>query len=101
MLDRVDMNVIDVALEIPVIADRVFPESTLPKREFSIAVAHDRRAHFHDRVSVYRRLINRHRFGSSASPRRQRHEDLQVIRQHHERLGGEGVRLPRCPKGRT
>ena len=52
MLDRLDMNGIDVALEIPVITDGVFPETTLPKREFSIAVAHDRRARFHDRVRV-------------------------------------------------
>jgi hypothetical protein len=26
---------------------------------------------------------------------------MQVIRQHHDGIDGEGVRLPRCPKGRT
>ena len=41
MLDRVEMNGIDVALEIPVIADRVLPKTTLPKCEFTIGVARD------------------------------------------------------------
>jgi hypothetical protein len=41
VLDRIEVNVIDVALEIPVVADGVLPEATLPKRVFSIRVARD------------------------------------------------------------
>src|SRR3990172_41881 len=35
MLDRVEVNVVDVALEIPVIAQHVFPESMLPDAAIS------------------------------------------------------------------
>ena len=89
MLDRVDMNVIDVALEIPVIADRVLPKTTLPKCKFTIGVARDGRARFHSG-------IRESAFDQSPPiwiiriSRRQRHEDMQVIRQHHDGIDGEG-----------
>ena len=35
VLDRVEVNVVDVALEIPVIAQHVFPESMLPDAAIS------------------------------------------------------------------
>src|SRR5690242_16777503 len=39
MLDRVEVNVVDVALEVPFIANGMFPESSLPQRQFTIRMA--------------------------------------------------------------
>ena len=35
MLDRIVMNVIDVALQIQFVTDQVFPEASLPKISFT------------------------------------------------------------------
>jgi hypothetical protein len=65
VLDRIEVNVIDVALEIPVVADGVLPEATLPKRVFSIRVAMGTPARA--AAVVNRRLIRLNRFEKSAS----------------------------------
>ena len=48
MLHGIDVGVIDVPLEIPVVADRVFPKSSLPQRVFAIRVALDWCTRFDD-----------------------------------------------------
>ncbi len=50
MLDGIEVDVIEVSLEIPLITDGMFPESTLPQREFPIPAAHDGRARLRDAV---------------------------------------------------
>jgi hypothetical protein len=67
MFDRIEVNVIDVPLEIPVLANGVFPESALPERVLLIPVACDRGARLATAV-VNRRLISCQRVGKSASP---------------------------------
>ena len=42
VLDRVEMHVVDVPLEIALVPDRVLPEAPLPERVFAIAMAFDR-----------------------------------------------------------
>jgi hypothetical protein len=39
MLDRVEVNVVDAALKIPVVAYGVFPETLLPERIFATTIA--------------------------------------------------------------
>ena len=39
MLDGVEMHVVDVALEITLVADGVLPESPLPERQFTVRTA--------------------------------------------------------------
>jgi hypothetical protein len=48
VFDGIEVDVIDVALEVCVVANCVLPEPTLPERRFSIVVARDGRAHFRD-----------------------------------------------------
>jgi hypothetical protein len=100
MLDRIEVDVIDVSLEIPLIADGVFPKSALPQPEFSIPMARDGSARFRDGV--------REPAFDQPPPiwvirisRRQRHDDMQMVGQHHDRIDGERVRRPRYANGRT
>ena len=48
MLDGINVDVIDVPFEIPVVADRMLPKSPLPQRVFAIRVAPDWYARFDD-----------------------------------------------------
>jgi hypothetical protein len=40
VLDRIDVTVLDVAAEILIVADQVFPEPTLPDASFAVRNAH-------------------------------------------------------------
>jgi len=50
MLHGIEMDVVDMALEITLVANRMFPETTLPQRNLSAPVARDRRSKLDDPV---------------------------------------------------
>jgi hypothetical protein len=94
MFHGVEVNVIDVPLEISIIADCVFPEATLPKRVFPISVARDRSARLYDggRESAFDQRPAIGEIGVSVG---QRHDDVDMIGQHDDRIGREWVLPPR------
>jgi hypothetical protein len=96
----IEVDVIDVAFVIGFVANGVLPEPTLPKGRFSISTASDRRASFRDggREPAFDQAQSD---GEAGIIRRQRHNDVYVIRQHHDRVDGEGMLSPRQPDRRA
>ena len=99
MFDRIEVDIIDVALEILVITDSVFPKSPLPQRVFSIPVARD--GHTCLRDSRGEPPFDEHPPSREVGiSRRQRHDEVQMIRQYHDGINGEWMSLPRPSDGR-
>jgi len=48
MLHGIEVDVIDVTFEILLVTNGVFPESTLPQRDFAVSVPSDRSARLDD-----------------------------------------------------
>ena len=103
MLDRIEMNVIDVALEIPVVLNRMFPESTLPDATFAFLLTAARY-----RLS-YRQNARKVRFDQPPPSReivipvRERPNGMDMIGQHDDCIGcermattGVGERAAQC-----
>jgi hypothetical protein len=93
VLDWIEMDVIDVPFQIALIADGVFPEPALPERVFAVLAPSDWGTCLHDRrrepafdqVPPVRivRIVGR-----------KRHDDVQVLWQHHDRFDREGMSMP-------
>ncbi len=100
MFDGINVDVIDVPLKIPVVADRVLPISPLPQRVFAIRVMRDWHAGFGDGSgeAAFDQLPPGWIVCISL---RQGHDDVQMIRQNDDRVDGERMRPPRCAKRRT
>jgi hypothetical protein len=94
------MNIVDVPLEISVISNGVLPKTTLPQRDLSISAAYDHRPRFHDGV-------RKSAFDEAQSIRvirvaiRQRHDNVQVVRQDHNRIDRERMRAARVSHSRA
>jgi hypothetical protein len=97
MLHRIEMNVINVPLEVGLIADCVLPKATLPKPRFAIAGSHDHHTGLDDRS-------RKASFDQTQSIRKisvaigQRHYEMQVVRQHHS---GINCKRALAPCGRS
>lgn len=97
MFDGIDVDVIDVPLKVPVVADRVLPKSPLPQRVFAIRMARDSHAGFGDgsREAAFDQLPPGWIVRVSL---RQGHDDVQMIRQNDNRIDGERMCPPRGAK---
>jgi hypothetical protein len=100
VLDRIEMDVVHMPLEIVIVADRVLPESPLPQCMFSVWVARDRHARSGDgrREPALDELPPNRIVGI---PLRQRHDDMQMVRQDNDGVDRKGMGLSRLAKGGT
>lgn len=101
MLDRIEVDVIEVAPEVVLVSDPVFPEATLPESTFPFRDPRGTppfpRWHSHRECRFHIRPA--HRVVHVAG--RQRPEAVQVIRQHDDGIHDEWARDARSPKGLT
>ena len=100
MPDRIEMDVVDVSLKIPIVTDCVLPEATLPQRRFSVPVSRDRCSRFHDagRETPFDETPTVRVIGVAI---REGHHNVQVVRQDHDRIDRERMRVARPSHGRT
>jgi hypothetical protein len=94
VLYRIEVNVVDVAFKIGIIANGMLPISPLPKRQFSVWMACDfdpASCNGHGETPFNQAESD----GKVCIPRWQCHYDVQVIRQNHDRINGERVFAPR------
>ena len=82
------MNVIDVALEISLVTNSMFPELTLPQRDFATSAARDRRARVRDcgRKSTLDQVPTVREIRISVW---QRHDNMKMVGQHDSRIDRE------------
>jgi len=98
MPDWIEMDVVDVSLKIPIVTNCVFPEPTLPERRFSVPVTRDHCSRFHDAGGETP-------FDETPAVRvigvaiREGHHNVHVVRQDHDRIDGERMRVARCSHG--
>jgi len=90
MLDRIEVNVIDVSLKICLVADRVLPETALPKSQFAISVPRDRRARLDNGVteSTFNQIPTIGKIGITV---RQCHDDVEMVGEHYYCIDREGM----------
>jgi hypothetical protein len=100
MLYGVERHVIDMSLEIQIVTDRMLPESTLPQRNLSIPATGNLRSRPDDRV-------RKSAFDEAQSDRivgipfRQGHDNVNVVRQDHDRIDHERMRCASLLDGRA
>ena len=98
VLDRIDITVLDVAAEILVVADQVFPKPTLPDASFAA-----RKAHRASQLGL-RNGFGEVDFDQPPTQRkigvagRQRPNRVDMIGQHHHGVDRKGVARPRKPR---
>jgi len=100
MLDRIEMDVVDVALEISLVTDCVLPEATLPERLLAIGMGRDRDARACECVREPA-FDQAHPDGESCVSIRQRHDDMKMVRQHDNGVDREWMDTARGAKSRT
>ena len=100
MLHGIKVNVIDMPLEIFFVADRVFPEPWLPERDLAVSVTRHGRSGLHDPIGEPA-LDLAQSIGEIGVAVRQRRDDVQVVRQHHNRIDREGMSPSGHSHGRT
>src|SRR5262245_59424616 len=84
MLDWIKMDVVHVPLEIPIVADCVFPKPPLPESMLSILATRDRSAGFCH--GLCEAAFDQHPPDWIARvTRRQRHDGVEVVGQNHDR----------------
>jgi hypothetical protein len=94
VLDRIEMHVVDVPLEISLVSNRVLPEAPLPEHVFAIAMTRHRHAVGHQPMREVR-FDALPAAGEVGIACRQRPDGMQVIRQDHDGLDREWTLVPR------
>ena len=94
VLDGIEVDVIDVSFKISIVTNGVLPESALPKGVFPTPVPRDRSARLNDgsRKSTFDQMPSVREICISI---RQRHHDMEVIGQNHDRIDRERMLAPR------
>ena len=93
VLHGIEVDIVDVVLEIALIANRMLPEAPLPERVLSVRMARDADARTRDRGGEAALLIRLSRPEKFEVIRWQGHHEMQMLRQHHDRIDHERVRL--------
>src|SRR5438552_9309132 len=94
MLDRIEVDVVDVSLEILLSSNCVLPKSPLPERVFAAAMALDRHARG-DKAMREIRLDTLPAAGKIGIARRQRPYRMQMVWQDHDGVDRERTLMPR------
>ena len=94
MLHGIEMNIIDVPFEILLVANGVFPESTLPQRDFAISVPRDWSTGLDDGGGepTLDQMPTIRKIGVSLG---QCHDDVEVIGQYDHGIDRERMIAPR------
>src|SRR5215208_5195842 len=94
MLDRVEVHVGDVSLEILLISNCVFPKAALPKCIFAVAMALDRRPGSNEPMREMR-LDSLPAAREIRITGRQCPDGMQMVRQDHNGIDRERTLVPR------
>src|SRR5689334_19173347 len=88
VLHWIEMHVIDVPLEIGLVADRVLPKAPLPKHKFTVALTRDRHTGGNKGVRETR-LDALPATGEIGVALRQSPNRMQVVREYYDRVDGK------------
>ncbi len=97
MLDRVEMNIVHASFEILIVAYRVLPETSLPKRILATVIPDNGRARC-DNTPGERSLDRLPTAGKIGVTGRQSQNGVQMIRQNYDRIDRKRFAIPRMAK---
>ena len=100
MLDWIEMDVIGAALEIALVADRMFPEALLPKAVLAPAITCERGASRRDTAGEGR-FDPAPPIREIRIPLGQGHNSMQVIGENGDGIENKGPFIACCPERRA